>query len=187
MAKSNTEVKVLLKNVRLSFPTLFKAQQVNGQGDPKFSATALLDPDNKEHAKIIDEIKAKIKATAVAKWGEGKVPKAVKYCLQDGNEKDYDGYEGMLFLPASNKTRPVVVDRGRNPVAEEDGIVYAGCYVNMTVSFWAQDNQFGKRINANLRAVQFVKDGESFGAGHVDAEDEFDILDEMDDDGEDLF
>ena len=37
-------------------------------------------------------------------------------------------------------------------------------------------NEFGKRINANLRAVQFVKDGEAFGVKPVDAEDEFDVL-----------
>jgi hypothetical protein len=43
---------------------------------------------------------------------------------------------------------------------------------------WAQDNQYGKRINAALRAVQFVKDGAPFGEGNIDVSQEFTALDE---------
>jgi len=38
---------------------------------------------------------------------------------------------------------------------------------------WAQDNQYGKRINAKLRAVQFYKDGAPFGEGRIDVSKEF--------------
>jgi len=55
---------------------------------------------------------------------------------------------------------------------EENGKPYAGCYVNMSIRLWAQDNQFGKRVNAQLRAVQFVKDGEAFGDKPVDPQKE---------------
>lgn len=36
-------MKVKLTNVRLAFPELFEATQVNGQGDFKFRATFLID------------------------------------------------------------------------------------------------------------------------------------------------
>jgi hypothetical protein len=45
------------------------------------------------------------------------------------------------------------------------------------VELWAQDNQYGKRINASLGGVQFAKDGESFGGGgNVVEADDFDDL-----------
>jgi hypothetical protein len=50
---------------------------------------------------------------------------------------------------------------------------YAGCYVNATIVVWAQDNEHGKRINAQVKAVQFFKDGEAFGAAAVNPDDEF--------------
>ena len=52
------------------------------------------------------------------------------------------------------------------------------------VDFWAQDNQFGKRVNATLTGVQFVRDGDSFGGARVAAADDFDVLDDAEpDDG----
>ena len=60
----------------------------------------------------------------------------------------------------------------------EDGRPYGGCYVNATVRLWAQDGvknpKWGKRVNAQLRAVQFWAEGEPFGESSVDAADEFD-------------
>ena len=38
--------RIILKNVRLAFPNLFKASQVNGQGDPKYSAALILPADH---------------------------------------------------------------------------------------------------------------------------------------------
>jgi len=45
---------------------------------------------------------------------------------------------------------------------------------------WAQNNQYGKRINAQLDGVQFVRDGDPFGDGAVgvDAFDVFGVDDE---------
>jgi hypothetical protein len=37
-----------------------------------------------------------------------------------------------------------------------------------------QDNKHGKRANAMLKSVQFLRDGESFGAAPVNPDDEFD-------------
>ena len=49
-------------------------------------------------------------------------------------------------------------------------------YVNGSIELWCQDNAYGKRINATLRGVQFLKDGEAFAGGGSASADEFDDL-----------
>ena len=175
--------KIRLKKVRLSFPQLFQPKSVN-DGEAKYSASFLLDKvlDRKQIAlieKTIEEIKTQ-------KWGKT-VPKGVKSCLHEGSEKDFDGYdETVMFISSSSSRRPVVVDRDLQPLTADDGKPYAGCFVNVTVRLWAQDNKFGKRVNAEVLAVQFAADGESFGAAPVDAEEEFSKLGDDDDDDLDV-
>lgn len=171
---------VKLTNVRLSFPHLFSARAVNEGDKPKFSANFILDAETQK--KQIAALEKGIAQVAEEHW-KGKVPKGLKVCLRDGEDyADKDGYgEGTFFITASSDKRPPVVDRDMTPVAEEDDKIYAGCYVNVTVRLWAQDNKYGKRVNAALRAVQFVKDGEAFGAEPIDPDSEFEPLDEDDD------
>lgn len=166
---------ITLPNVRLSFPHLWKPHAMEEGQEPKFSATFLL--DNGEHGPLLDQIDALIDRLAL---DEFKKKVGFKRCLRDGNEKsELEGYgDGTSFITASNKARPGVVNRVLTPIAEEDNIVYAGCYVNATIRLWVQNNNWGKRVNAQLRAVQFVKDGASFGAGPVDATQEFKALDD---------
>lgn len=167
---------ITLPNVRLSFPHLFTPHAMEESQEPKFSATFLF--DNVEHAALLDRIDAAIDRLAL---DEFKKKITFKRCLRDGNEKsELEGYgDGKSFITASNKARPGVVDRRLNPIAESDGIIYAGCYVNATIRLWVQNNQWGKRVNAQLRAVQFLKDGDSFGAGPVDPTQEFEAIDEQ--------
>jgi hypothetical protein len=44
------------------------------------------------------------------------------------------------------------------------------------VEIWAQDNNYGKRINASLKGVQFVRDGDAFAGGGAASPDEFEDL-----------
>jgi Protein of unknown function (DUF2815) len=184
--KPNDPAIIKLECVRLSFPHLFTShvmtdEKGNPQGEPKFGATFIM--DNVKHAKLIAHLEKTIERMALDTF---KKKVSFKTCLRDGNDKAHlDGYgDGVMFINAVSKMRRPVVDRQVNPLAEEDGVIYAGCYVNATIRLWVQDNKWGKRVNAELRAVQFVKDGESFGAGQVDAEAEFDSLDEKAEDVE---
>lgn len=176
--------KIKLVNVRLSFPQLFEAKAFQG-GTPKFSAVFLL--DKKNHASKIAEIKAAMEACAKEKWPK-KLPPGLKYGLRDGSEKeDTDGYgEGVMFFSASSQKRIPVVDRDLSPLSAGDDRPYAGCYVNATVNVWAQDNEFGKRVNFGLVAVQFSKKGEPFGAGAANPEEEFEKIEETADDTDGL-
>ena len=176
-------MKVNLKKVRIAFPALFEAKTVNGEGEPRFSAAFVIDPSS-ENAKALA---AALKETAVAKWGakaEGilsELKKKGRVCYVEGpktngNGEVYDGFEDMHSLNASNKARPLVLDRDKSPLTAADGRPYGGCYVNAVVELWAQDNNFGKRINATLKGVQFDKDGDAFGGGAPASPDDFEDL-----------
>lgn len=166
--------KIQLKNVRLSFPSIFKRSEFNGE-QGKFEATFLLNKETQS-----DQIAAIEKAidAAIAE-AKIKVP-SDKRCLKDGDDFEYDGYAGHMAFKASTNRRPTIIDRDKTPLAEDDGKPYAGCYVNAIIDIWVQNNNFGKRANSNLFGIQFVKDGEAFGAGDTDVTDEFDSFDDED-------
>jgi hypothetical protein len=183
---------VKLANVRLAFPALFTPKTVNGEGEPAFSAAFILDP--KANAADIKALSQVIEKVAQEKWKD-KAPAILKQmkaqdklALHDGDSKaEYDGFPGNLYVSARSKARPLVIDRDKSALTEADGKPYAGCYVNASLDIWAQDNNYGKRVNASLRGVQFCKDGEAFAGGGVASEDEFDaVADEFDSAATDL-
>jgi hypothetical protein len=172
-------MKVHLKDVRISFANIFEAKQVQGQGDAKFSGSFLFPRTHPAVAVVVEAMTA----AAKEKWGvkADEVIKALKagdrLCLHDGDSKpDADAYPGNLFLNASNKTRPLVIGPQREPLVAADGKPYSGCYVNAIVEIWPQDNQFGKRINASLLGVQFLRDGTRLAGGGVAAADDFEAI-----------
>lgn len=146
-----------------------------------------------------------IQRTATEKWNAKAasylpaiLPDPKGCCFQDGNRKpDYDGYSGNWALAAhrtEDKGRPIVVDADKShlfghegvdgkwvltdtPVEGKAGRIYSGCYVNGSVDLWAQDNNSGKGIRAELLGVQFVKDGDAWGGGsRQGTPDDFDAL-----------
>lgn len=168
-----------LKNVRLSFPDLFVAKAFK-DGDPTFGATFLIpknSPLHKEVEKAIMEAATLKFGAKAAKIVEGIRNNPNKFCYQDGDTKDYDGYEGHMALRAKRASRPMVLDRDKTPLTSADGKPYAGCYVDATVEIFAYTNT-GNGISAQLRGVQFRKDGDAFGGGSPVSEDEFDDLGE---------
>lgn len=164
--------KIKLENVRLSFPSLYNRSVFNGD-EGKFEATFLIPKSN-------TDLKAALDAAIdeALKEAKIKVP-SDKRCLKDGDESDYDGYANHWSFKAANDTRPTLVDRDRVQLVADDAVLYAGCYVNAIVDIWVQNNNYGKRVNANLFGVQFLKDGEPFGRGSVDVTDDFDDLDDL--------
>jgi hypothetical protein len=168
-------MKVKLENVRIAFPELFRPKQVNGEGAPAYSVTFLLAPDHPG----VKAIKEAMAFVAKEKWGDQAVEvyqrlKADgKIALRDGNSRDqYAGFKGNMYVSARSKTRPLVIGPDRAPLTAEDGKPYGGCYVNAVIDVWAQSNSYGKRVNAGLAGVQFVRDGEPFtGGAPADVED----------------
>lgn len=176
---------VILKEVRLSFPHLWEPTASVEGGKPKFRASFLIDPKTGTGKDNVKKIEAAIKAAELEVFK--KSPMAYKNpdrrCLKDGNTQTnqktgeiYDGYENMMVISASNGKRSFsVVDRDRTTLTEKDTRPYAGCYVNAVVRIWAtKDPKLGGNgVFASLEGVQFLKDGEPFGAAPVDPNDVF--------------
>lgn len=173
-------MRLLLRDVRLAFPNIWKATAPQGGGDEAFSASFIFPPNHKQ----VKEINAALATVANEKWG-AKGPavlkallSADKTCLHNGDTKaDYEGFPGNLYISARSKVRPSAFDGQRNEIQEQDGILLSGYYVNGNIEIWAQDNSYGKRINAQLRGVQFLRKGDVFaGGGSSASADEFDEI-----------
>lgn len=172
---------------RLSYPNLFTARAINDQGAPKYSATLLIPKsDTATVERVQAAIDAAVKDGVDRRIFKGAVdPSRSKYPpLRDGDSPKDDGtprgdeFAGHWFISAKapgNKPRPSVVDANVQPVMDESEI-YAGCYVNMFVEFYAYENSGNKGIAASLRGVQFVEDGERLGGEPLEAEDMFSAL-----------
>jgi len=168
---------IKLQNVRLSFPSLFEAKAGDdANSKPKYAATFLLNKvKNAAEIKAIQAAIQQVKNTADVLKGK----KNVKNPLRDGAEKeDMDGYSAdVYFISARNHIRPGVVDRDLSPLTAADGKPYAGCYVNASVECYGYTHpKSGPGITFSLRNVQFVKDGEPFGAKVTPPENDFSAL-----------
>lgn len=165
---------ITLKVARLSYPHLFVPQPpMPGSAPdakPKYNCRFLVSEEDRA------TVEAGIQQVLAEKYPTG-VPKAFtpdKLCLRKDPEMD------CWFVASSNENQPRVVDKKKQPLDGSGGIPYAGCYVNAVVRLWVQDNKYGKRVNASLEAVQFVKDGERLGHAPVDIDEAFPDLSDDD-------
>ena len=166
-------MKFKLQNARLSFPSLFSTEYYAGEDTGKYAASFILDKNT--HKEVIGQMQAHIAELQKSLKGGAKIA-ADKIALKDGDLSGRDELSGKMTVKATTKKRPLVLNRDKSPIVEQDNVIYAGCYVNAIITFWLQDNQYGKRINASLSGVQFFKDGDPF--GEAATADEFDDLSE---------
>lgn len=172
---------ILVKNVRLSYAHIFKPYTNDDDKAPKYSVQLMLPKTT--HAGAAKAIKAIIDKLAKEELKMSSMPPD-RIFLKNGDHKvdKNPEYKGHLIISASESRKPNVVNRDRSPVSEDDDIVYSGCFANVLIRPWAQNHtKYGKRINAGLTMVQFVRDGDRLdGAARPDVED---VFDELDDDG----
>ena len=174
---------IMLTGVRLSFPALTEARASAPNSPAKFGCDVIIDMQSPQWVEAMKQVVA----TATEKWSDkaqgvlSMIQQDKKFrCYGQGNEKinkktfaPYDGYEGMGYISAANANAPQAIKPNGAPVdatntMEYQAIVrkmYGGCYVNVAIKFWPQDNQHGRAVRCELVAIQFNKDGESFGDG----------------------
>lgn len=154
---------ILIKDARVSYPHLFKQPIINGETG-KCGATILLDPDNP----ALEELKRQITDLMNSAFKGRKLPPE-RVCLR--RREDREEYGDMIAMSANckeGKTPLVVAADGKTFVTDETkNAIYAGCRVHAKVRLWAQDNQYGKRINAELIAIQFAGDDEPLDDSYV--------------------
>lgn len=191
MANEKNPARITVQG-RAAFLRIDKPEKFQGTGEPRFSASIIIDPASPSHQKVKDAMLA----AAAKQWGESKAEAAVKALTKglktayiDGDTKpDVMGFEGNWVIQAHAKanTPPALVKTvgGKNVRLDRETQtdIYSGCYVNAIVELWAQDNQWGKRINAQLAGLQFVRNGEPFSGGRPAAADDFDTVEGDEDD-----
>jgi hypothetical protein len=153
---------------RLSYPKLWEAKAAKGDPNskPRYGCAILVPKtDVANYKKLTDEVDrlAKLHLKGVA-------PKKKDLFIKDGDGEDGDAHSKGCWIISANRVesqgRPTVIDRNRAPLRPSDNKPYAGCVCNFVIGIYYQTN-WGK-ICASLEAVQFVADGEPFGAGRVD-------------------
>lgn len=167
--------KVLTPKFRVSFPHVFKAQAMDENSEPKFSVVMLFDKKTD-----ISKLQKAHDLALKEKWGD-KPPKGLLNPFKDGSEKELDGYEGMIFVNASSKEQPQVVDQLKHEIMSTKEF-YAGCYARATIRAfaWEFKNKQGvvvkRGVSFGLNNIQKLADGEPF-SGRTNADSDFDEVD----------
>lgn len=177
MAKTETmsSKKVMTPKFRVSFPSVFKARADFEGQEPKFSIVMLFDK-----ATDISALKQLAQSVVLEKWGPDKAkwPQNLRSPFRDGDVEGNgkDGYTGVIFVRASSKTRPGLVDQEKVQILEESDF-YGGCYARATINAFAYDKAGNKGVAFGLQNIQKLADGEPF-SGRTKAEDDFDAVSE---------
>jgi hypothetical protein len=183
---SNTKSKSATKVVipcRISFANIWQPKSINGS-EEKYSVSCLiLKSDKATLMKIHKAVEAAKEDGKARKWN-GKIPPNLKLPLRDGDieRPDDENYAGHMFLNATSKEAPQIVDRRVQPImdAMECG---SGDYCNVSVNFYPFNANGNRGVAAGLGNIQKVKDGERL-SGRTDAASDFEELaDDVDADG----
>lgn len=165
---------IVTPKFRLSFPNLNRPKSFEGQ-EPKYSVVMLF--SKKED---LAELKKMAAAARDAKWPDAKKrPSNLKNPFRDGDVErtDTDGYAGHIFITASSKMKPGVVDKNCQPIMDIENECYAGCYCKARLTCYAYDKAGNKGVAFGLQHVQKVADGEPFN-GRMRAEEAFEVIEE---------
>lgn len=178
--KQTSEVALLLLNARLSYFYGFEPF-TNDDGNESYCTHGIFAPNHPQAQQIQDAIRQ----VATAQWGADAEKVLIelkgkdRLCLHRGDisKPGVAAYAGNLYISASNKHRPTLVDQNRRPLTKADDRLYSGAWANLSLGIWAQDNKYGKRINASFAGAQLVRDDDRLsGGGRVSAPDEFPVV-----------
>jgi len=189
---------ILLSNARLSFPHLIDPQESvaeDGTKTYKYNASFIVEPSNPGYAELMRQYST----LAATKWqdraqgvmniinGDRKLRSygAGAEKIDKKTFKPYLGYEGMNHVSANSKDRPQMIQADGKAADASNTMLYqalarklyAGCYVNVALKPWLQDNKkHGYGARCELVAIQFSKDGEAFGESVPDVTGKFGVV-----------
>ena len=194
-------MKVMLRNVPLSFPTLFVPTSVEEGQTKYYSVTLPIEPNSPNHKAItaaIDEAAKEAWGGIKNKKGESQWKEILEACRAKGdisfveapktdkNGDVYDGFEGMFTARCSRPEKdgpPKVFDGRKDDIMANDSRIYSGAICNVQVDIWALEPRgkgISRRVSLKLLAVQYVKEGEAFGGGARASKDDFEEIEEAD-------
>ena len=160
--------KVVTPEITCSFPYLFEVSDYTG----KYGLSIPIPEDEKEFIKKLNNC---IGNAAENKWGKTsrkEIGKKIASPLRSGNDEkgDDEVYQDTVFFSANSNKRPGVVDKGVNPVMDQED-VYPGCIIRASVIFYAYDFKGKKGVACGLQNVMKVKDGTPLGGKSNPADD----------------
>ena len=181
-----TNGSIKIENVRFSYPHLDKpyaGKNNDGSqaGKPKFGIVGMLPKKTHAAAKEL-VVEAMNELLAANKDGKGVAPtvSSDKKFIRNGDDHEKaETYAGHWIVSAREERQPSVRDKQAQLVTEPSAIaklVYGGAWGHIMIRPWYQDGQkvgagYGKRVNAGLVGVQFIRDDKPFGEGRVDDSD----------------
>ena len=118
-SKNNSNATKVRIPCRISFANIFEAKSING-GDAKYSVSCLIPKTDKETLLAIHKaVEAAKEDGKTRKWG-GKIPPNLKMPLRDGDidRPDDENYQECMFINATSKDAPQVVDRRVQPITD---------------------------------------------------------------------
>jgi hypothetical protein len=162
---------ILIKELRLSYPhALIPKAGTDDDGKPtapSFSVVGLA--PKKTHGAVrkllsdeIDKILAHHKVDRLAND---------RKFLRNGDDAAKDGYDGMWTISCRETIAHPPAVRGPDKSLwgiDKAPLIFGGCYGNLLIRPWWQSHvKYGKRVNANFLALQFLRKGEPFGEGVI--------------------
>jgi hypothetical protein len=165
---------ITIEEARASYPHVFEPQENTNEAGVKslaYSIQLLLPKATHRAVKDLcafrrDELLKENKLAKIA---------ADRVFIKDGDTMAKDETEGMWVVSAREKNQPALRGRKRDPetgkalrlTPADKSLIFGGCYVSCLIRPWFQGNAYGKRVNAGLVAVQYLRKGEPFGEGRI--------------------
>lgn len=160
--------------------------EVNQYDKFEYGATIVLDADS------VAKLEAERDAALEETFGN-KIPKNLQdWTIREGDDEEYEASFGEKFINAKKKggKAPQVfkkVNGEKELVAQDEELIYAGCYIAAVVSVYAykgdRDKKIQPGVSCGLEAVMFIKHGERLGRPTVNTDEAFaDIESELDSD-----
>lgn len=173
--------KVFTHKFRVSFPSVFEPKSFEG-APPKYSVVMLFPKKTDlskrpEGAKSGVSMKEAVFNCLTEQFGEkSKWPKDLRLPFRDGDQKETEGYAGHIYVTATSKKKPGVINGRLEHITSEEEF-YAGCYARATLLAFYYDRAGNKGVSFSLQNIQKLEDGENLG-GRKRAEDEFEATED---------
>lgn len=192
--------KLNLKNVRIAFVHVFERHQnpKYPNSKPAYKLSIILPKDHpqidevEEHALKACEDRFK-NVKSVPKWFDRHYGQDSKECcVRDGDQREESSpeFEDALIINAKRFKQPRILTSTGEEQTEsgltidvdeiEGDEVYSGCMANVSVSFWAWDNENGKGLGCELLGVRFREHAPAFGGGSTEHANDDDLGDDED-------
>jgi hypothetical protein len=166
---TDTNVRV---NCRFSYCHVFQPRKNEQSGKMKYDCCIVVDKDDKQAVRLIEEAVEAAKALYTQKFGKPKGK--LKTVVHDGDEDrpDDETFANKIFINASSERKPGVkmLDAGLLVDALDEEDFYSGCYGAADINFFPYNANGAMGISCGLNNVLKLEDGEKLAGTGLSAD-----------------